>query len=50
MQRNITIVVILILIFILIAVGALIAYAMKHQLGPFGGKRVSDEESEGGGA
>ncbi|KAJ5495744.1 hypothetical protein N7539_000860 [Penicillium diatomitis] len=47
MQRNITIVVILILIFILIFIGALIAYAMKHQLGPFAGKRVSDEESEG---
>jgi uncharacterized Tic20 family protein len=48
-KRNITIAIILIVLFILISIGVFIAYAMKHQLGPFGGKRISDEESEGGG-
>jgi hypothetical protein len=48
-KRNITVAIIIIVLFILISFGVLIAYAMKHQLGPFGGKRISDEESEGGG-
>ncbi|KAJ5380860.1 uncharacterized protein N7496_003288 [Penicillium cataractarum] len=48
-KRNITIAIILIILFILISFGVLIAYAMKHELGPFGQKRVSDEESDGGG-